>query len=306
MALVLAIVGATATGKTAVAEALARELGAEIVCADSRQVYRDLDVGTGKPTKRERAGLPHRLFDALELHDAASAGWYARTASAACAEVHAADKLPILVGGSGLYLRAAYEGLSQAPPRDEAIRARLREAQRALGTPAMHERLAVLDAETAARLAPGDTQRVLRALEVAEASGRPLSWWHRQPPTIRVEGEWRVVELTAEPETLERRIETRTREMFDRGLLDEVRLVRESGREAELRALRAVGYDEALELAAGTIDRAEAEARTNLRTRQLAKRQRTWFRNQIDAHRLATDDGRLGLLVRAVRRVFGV
>jgi tRNA dimethylallyltransferase len=285
----LVLAGATATGKTAVAEWIAARFPCEVVCADSRQVFRGLDVGTGKPSPDELARVPHRLFDALELGERASAGWWARAAAAACREAFAAGRTPLLVGGSGLYLRALLHGLAEEPPHDPERRTRLAAEARERGTPALHARLAALDSAAAARLHPGDTQRVTRALEIVEASGRPLAWWRARHAAPELDATWCVAELTLPVATLDARIAERTRAMFDAGLAEETRGLVEAGKEAALRALRAVGYDEALELNAGTLARDAAEARTTRRTRQLAKRQRTWFRHQLDALRV---DGR--------------
>ncbi len=296
----IAVVGATATGKTALGESLAEALNAEVVCADSRQVYRELEIGTGKPSPAERAGRPHHLFDALALAARASAGWYAGAARAACAAIHARGRAAVLVGGSGLYIEAARAGLAPAPPVVPEIRARLgREAQES-GIERLFERLRLGDPETALRLGPSDAQRITRALEVLEASGRPLSWWHRQPPTPAVAGEWRVIEITLEPRALVERIERRTRHMFEHGLIAETEALLAAGHGEALRVLRAVGYDEAIELLAGQSTRAEAEERTRLRTRQLAKRQRTWFRNRVEATRLDAAIGDRALLEAAL------
>jgi tRNA dimethylallyltransferase len=302
---VIAIVGATATGKTDLGEALAGSLGGEVVCADSRQVFRELEVGTGKPTPAERAARPHHLFDALTLGARPSAGWYAQAAGAVCNTIHARGRTPVLVGGSGLWLRAARQGLSGEPPHDAQVRARLQDELQRVGPEALHERLALVDPVTAARLAPRDRQRITRALEVQEASGRPLSWWHQRQGEPAVRGEWRVFELTFAPEALDERIGRRTRWMFESGLVEETQTLLAAGQEAPLRALRAVGYDEALELLAGHLSRAEAEQRTNLRTRQLAKRQRTWFRHQMEAVRLdrqtSDPEGQLAAIHAALR-----
>ncbi len=298
--LVVAVVGATATGKTDLAGALAARLDAEIVCADSRQVFRELEIGTGKPAPGQRAQRPHHLFDALGLGDRASAGWYARAARAACAAIHARGRLPVLVGGSGLYLAAARSGLADEPPHDPALRERLKVEAASCGPEALHHRLALSDPEAAARLKPRDTQRITRALEVLEASGRPLSWWLARPRGPAVAGEWRVFELTAAPDALAGRIARRTRWMFDSGLVEETRALLAAGHEVALAALRAVGYDEAMELNAGRMTRREAEERTSLRTRQLAKRQRTWFRHQVEAVRLPADTADVEGWTRAV------
>ena len=292
------MVGATATGKTALAEELATDLDAEIVCCDSRQVFGELEIGTGKPTPAERRARSHHLFDALRLGQRASAGWFARAAAEARDAIRARGRVPLLVGGSGLYLRAAIQGLAGEPPHDPAARARVRAALAAEGPEALHRRLATLDPATAARLAPRDRQRIARALEVIETSGRPLSWWHAHTrPDAPVES-WIVLELVERPERLRRRIAARTTWMFEHGLVDETARLAAAGRTEALRDLRAIGYDEALALLAGTLTREGAERAVNLRTAQLAKRQRTWFRHQIDALRI---DAALGAPERRAR-----
>ena len=288
---VLVIAGATATGKTAIGEAAAALSDGEIVCADSRQVFRELELGTGKPSPAARARSPHLLFEALALGERASAGWYARAAAAVIGDVLARGQLPILVGGSGLYLKALMQGLAEEPPHDPERRARFAEALAREGPESLHRRLGEVDPLTARRLAPRDGQRVTRALEVWEASGRPLSWWHRRPPRPRVEAEWRSVEITTDPGALRARIARRTGEMFDGGLIEETRALCGQGLEPTLERLRAIGYDEALALLEGRLTRAEAEAWTNLRTARLAKRQRTWFRHQLEGERLDADAG---------------
>lgn len=293
---ILAIVGATATGKTALSERVAAALGGELVCADARQVFRELDIGTGKPSVAERGKRKHHLFDALTLGDQPSAGWYAREARETCERLLADGRTPILVGGSGLYLQALQRGLHAEPPRDAAVRLRLQQMLQADGPQVLHARLASADPATAARLSPGDSQRITRALEVYESSGRPMSWWHSQEREGALAGEWRVVELTLSPRVLAERITARTHAMFSGGLIEETRALLEAGRRASLVALQAIGYDECVAMADGLIDRATAEARTDLRTRQMAKRQRTWFRHQMQALRLEGDDGDLDRL----------
>lgn len=305
--LVVAVVGATATGKTDLAEALADALGGEVVCADSRQVFRELLIGTGRPSAEQSAARPHHLFGALGLGGRPSAGWYAGAAGAACREIQARGRVPVLVGGSGLWLRAAQHGLSGEPPHDPEVRRRLQEECDRLGAEALHVRLARVDPATATRVGPRDRQRITRALEVHEASGRPLSWWHTRRGEPAVPGQWRVLELTVATGALDRRIARRTAWMLRSGLLEETRGLLEAGLEAPLRALRAVGYDEALEVLAGRLDRTGAAARIGLRTRQLAKRQRTWFRHQVEATRLdATDLGASEVLEAALRSLQAV
>ncbi len=295
----IAVVGATATGKTDLAEALAVELDAEVVCCDSRQVFAELEVGTGKPSPAERAALPHHLFDALRLGQDPSAGWFARAAGAVRAALRARGRRPLLVGGSGLYLKALCEGLAPAPPRDPAVRERLRGELAAEGPETLHLRLAAVDPASAGRLAPRDGQRIVRALEVFEISGRPLSWWHARPTGAAAAGRWHVLELTVPPATLRARIARRSGWMFEHGLVEETRALLAAGRGPALAALRAIGYDEAMALIAGRLDRAGAEARVTLRTAQLAKRQRTWFRHQVEATRLESDGADPAALARA-------
>jgi tRNA dimethylallyltransferase len=299
---IVAVVGATATGKTAFADALASRLNAEIVCADSRQVFGELEIGTGKPTRAERAARPHHLFESLSLGQRASAGWYARAAREACEAIRARGRVALLVGGSGLYLRAAMEGLSAEPPHDPAARERLRERLAREGVEALHAALVRVDPATAARLRPRDAQRITRALEVWEASGRPLSWWHTVPGERAMAGPWRVFELVARPARLDAVIAGRTRAMFASGLVEETADLLARGQGDALRALCAVGYDEALALLEGSLDRAAAEGRTTLRTRRLAKRQRTWFRHQVRAVRIDLEERPVELALDAVER----
>ncbi|MEO5618679.1 MAG: tRNA (adenosine(37)-N6)-dimethylallyltransferase MiaA [Candidatus Eisenbacteria bacterium] len=298
---IYALVGATATGKTDLGERLATELGAEIVCADSRQVFAELDIGTGKPAARERSSRPHHLFDALSVGARPSAGWFARAATGAIEGVRAHGKAPLLVGGAGLYLRALREGLGAEPELDSQARARLGDELDALPLADLRARLERLDAVGAARIRAGDRQRMRRALEVVELSGQTLGWWQALPARPPVEGDWRVVEVRVPTAELSRRIERRTTWMFGHGLVEETRALVDGGLEPALRRLRAVGYDEALDLLAGTCTRADAETRTSQRTRQLAKRQRTWFRHQVEAGVLEGTAGADELAAQALR-----
>jgi tRNA dimethylallyltransferase len=288
---VVAIVGATATGKTAVAGIVARRLGAEVVCVDSRQLYRDLEIGTGKPPPAERAALPHHLFDLLALDERTSAGAYARAAAEVAGAIHARHRPVVLVGGSGLYLNALRKGLAAQPPRDPVVRAAIERRGLDLGVEGLHAELARRDPDTAARLAVRDRQRIVRALEVLEVSGRPLSWWHAAGAAPALAAEWSVFELVADPGELRRTIAGRTRAMLSGGLVEETLALLGRGLGDSLRALRAIGYDEALDLIAGRRTAREAEEAINLRTSRLAKRQRTWFRHQVEAVRIGASSG---------------
>jgi tRNA dimethylallyltransferase len=287
----VAIVGATATGKTAVGEALAARLGGAVVCADARQVYRELEIATGKPTPEERAARPHHLFDRWGLGGRATAGGWARAAAAVCERCFAARVPPVLVGGSGLYLGALRRGLHPEPPRDEAVREALAREWRASGPEAMHARLAALDPGAAAALRVRDRQRVLRALEIVTVGGRPLRWWRERPLEPPLEADWRTLELVAPPDVLAARIDARARAMWGAGLPGEVRAIVAAGRGEALRSLRAIGYDEALAVLEGALGEDAALSRMALRTRQLAKRQRTWFRHQLPSETAELEPG---------------
>jgi len=279
----VALVGATASGKTAVGERVAALVRGAVVCADARQVFRELELGTGKPTPAERARVPHRLFDLLALGERATAGRWARAAADACEQLFADGITPVLVGGSGLYLSALQRGLHPEPPQDAALRARLEHDWSALGAEAMHRKLAELDPHAAGTLRVRDRQRVLRALELVTAGGRPLASWRERPREAPLAAEWRTFQLTCPPATLAERIAARTQAMWEQGLLDEVRGLVAAGKAHALERLAAIGYDEALGVLEGRLSGDAARERTNQRTRQLAKRQRTWFRHQIAA-----------------------
>ncbi|MBN2359716.1 MAG: tRNA (adenosine(37)-N6)-dimethylallyltransferase MiaA [Deltaproteobacteria bacterium] len=270
--------GPTAAGKSALALELAVALDAEIVSADSRQVYRGLDIGTAKPGALERARVPHHLIDVVDPDvgfDAARFVELARAAIAACRERR---RLPLVVGGSGLYLRALCGGLAPIAGRDPALRRQLEAETRVHGSAAMHRRLAAVDPETARRVPPGDRVRIVRALEVHAATGEPLSAQQRahgfsdRPYRVL----WLVVDR--EPAALRQRIAERGRGMFASGLVEEAVALRR--RWGAIPLLDTIGYREALRLADGELDLPAAIAATAARTRQYAKRQRTWLRRE--------------------------
>ena len=303
---VLVVAGATATGKTEVGEAVARHVRGEVICADARQVFAELDVGTGKPTLSERRALPHRLFEWRRLGEAVSAGAWAREAAACCEAAFESGRVPVLVGGSGLYLRALIEGLHREPARDPDVRAALERELEVLGVEALHARLQSVDPALAMLLPARDRQRILRALEVASATGRPLSAWHAEPRRPLLAADFRVVEMVANPGSLASRIHARTAHMFEAGLLEETRSILASGEGPALRALRAIGYDEARSLLEGALTLEAAIERTDARTRQLARRQRTWFRHQLTAVPLDTDSVPRDRWVAEALRSFGI
>jgi tRNA dimethylallyltransferase len=279
---VLAIVGATATGKSALAMALAERLGGEIVNADALQVYRGFDIGTAKPSPADRARVPHHLIDILEPHETYSAGEFARRARAAIAEIQARGGVPIVVGGSGLYQRALFAGISPLPPGDPQARRELRERLKREGLAPLREELARLDPRTAARLGAGDTQRVLRALEVALVSGRPLSAWIAEQPfgTQGIAGVR--VGLTLPRSILYDQIAGRVARMMESGWTQEVAGLLAKGLSAELPAFQAIGYRQLVRHLEGDGSVEQAVAEIIRETRRFAKRQETWFRKEPD------------------------
>lgn len=275
---ILIVLGPTATGKSALGLRLAEEIGGEIVNADALQVYRGLDVGTAKPTPEERRRVPHHLIDVLDPDQPWSAGEFARGARAAIAEIEGRGRRPIVVGGSGLYLRALTEGLSPVPPGDPEVRAELRRRLAAEGREALAAELARSDPETAARLAPGDTQRLLRALEVAAVSGRPLSAWIASQPFGTEKVPAFKLGLTLPRAILYDRIRIRAAEMVERGWVEEVAGLLARGYTRDDAAFQAIGYRQLAAHLAGERSLGSALEEIVRETRRFAKRQLTWFR----------------------------
>lgn len=271
----IALVGPTGSGKTAVSLALAERWGAEIVNCDSRQVFRGLDIGTAKPTAAERARVPHHLFDVVDPDAPFDAARYAALARTAIADIQRRGRRAIVVGGTGFYLKALRVGLFAGPAADAALRARL-VAEEDAAPGALHARLAAVDPRTAARLAPRDRLRLVRALEVFELTGRPLSDWHAAQATEALP--MRVLGLQVERGELYRRLDARCEAMLTAGLLDEIRGLWTRGYGPELPALRSIGYREMGAHLRGDMDRGAALAAMQRATRQFAKRQLTWFR----------------------------
>lgn len=293
------LLGPTATGKSALALRLAEKFPIEIVSIDSAQVYRGLDIGTAKPTAAERARVAHHLIDLRDPADAYSAADFAHDAAQAIADIRRRGRLALVVGGTMLYAKALREGLSDLPPADATIRAQLTEEAHQAGWPALHARLASVDAATAARLPPNDAQRIQRALEVYELTGTPLSALQTRRDSAR-EAIYPVLALAPDDRAeLHARIEQRFDAMLAAGFLDEVRALRARGDlHTDLPALRAVGYRQAWayldeEAAAEHAAGADGEQRWQhfrsaaiSATRKLAKRQMTWLRATRDAVRI--------------------
>lgn len=279
----IAVVGPTAAGKSRLALELARAHGGEIVSCDSLQVYRGLDIGSAKPTPEERRLVPHHLVDVADPAQEFSAAEYARQARAAVRDIAARGRRPLVVGGAGLYLRALLQGLFEGPSRDEALRRRLEGLARRFGDARLHRLLRGVDPEAAARLDPRDRVRVVRALEVFALTGRPLSRHHQSAPDPLTGFRVRVVVLDPGGAVLRAAVLARTRQMFEAGLLEEVRGLLAGGLSPDVRPLRAIGYRQAIAVLQGRMDRDGAERDTVTATLQYAKRQRTWFRHQVEA-----------------------
>ena len=271
---VVAVVGPTATGKTALAVALAHRLGGEVVNADSMQLYRGMDIGTAKPTAAERDGVPHHLLDLWHVREPASVAEYRQRARAEVDRLRAAGVVPFLVGGSGLYVRAVLDELD-FPGTDAAVRARLTEELAAAGPALLHDRLAALDPAAAAAILPSNGRRVVRALEVIELTGRPFTATLPEPrahyPAV-------TIGLDREAGELDERVARRIDAMWAAGFVEEVATLAADGLREGPTASRALGYAQVLQQLDGTLSAAEARERTVSTTRRFVRRQRSWFR----------------------------
>ena len=288
--LAIAIMGPTASGKTAFALEVAQRFGGEIVSVDSALVYRGLDIGAAKPTVEEQARVPHHLLDVRDPWQAYSAAEFAQEARFALDGIASRGRLPILAGGTGLYFQALLEGLAAMPAADAALRAEITAEAQAQGWPALHAVLAQVDPAAAARIHATDPQRIQRALEVYRLTGKPISHWQREARSMRLP--FRVLKLVLAPvdrTVLHERIARRFDLMLEQGFLDEVHRLRAlPGMQAvavplDLPAVRAVGYRQAWEYLDGQGDAAAFRERAIAATRQLAKRQLTWLRGERDA-----------------------
>jgi len=275
----IVLAGPTASGKTELAVSLALRTNAEIVSADSRQVYRLLDAATAKPSADARASVPHWLLDAADPAETYDAARFAREAAAAVADIRRRGKTPIVCGGSGLYIRALTEGLSPLPPRDEAVRARLTALAKREGRRSLHARLEKFDPKAAAAIPAGNVQRAIRALEVLELTGRPISasWSEKRSGGAAADA---VLLLEVPNEILRARIETRARAMWP-ALLSEVRALVPSRFRGDEPGFTSLGYREAVSVVRGDLSAEKGLDATLGATHAYAKRQRTWFRGQL-------------------------
>ena len=285
------ILGPTAVGKTGVSLLLAERIGAEIISADSMQVYRGMDVATAKPSAADLRRIPHHLIDILKADDSYSAARFRELALDSTRQITRAGKMPLIVGGSGLYLRALVDGLSDFPPADWELRRSLREEEKKNGPGHLYNRLREMDPAAAARIHPHDLKRTVRALEVIELKGRPLSGWERKWPVFQergttdegrgteVEGcEFFIFGLRRDRKDLYRRIDERVEEMFRKGLIEETKGLMERGASRNRVAWQALGYKEVEGFLRGEYPLEEARRRLARNTRHFARRQMIWWR----------------------------
>jgi len=306
--LLVALTGPTGSGKSAVALQLVRQLkdrglAVEIVSVDSAQVYRGMDIGTAKPTREVREQVPHHLIDIRDPAERFSAGDFVREARAAIAAARARGALPLLVGGTMLYLRALRDGLAEMPAASMEIRREIDALAAQRGWSAVHAELAGVDPEAAARIAPQDAQRLQRALEVFRLTGVPLSHWHQRARAVALTDRWQCYALWPDSRaTLRQRLQSRFESMLAAGLVDEVRALHaRDDLTAEHPAMRAVGYRQLWPYCGGEISLAAATANAVTATAQLAKRQLTWLRGERELTPLG--DSSVGALEALATRV---
>jgi tRNA dimethylallyltransferase len=278
----LVLTGPTGAGKTSLSLELAERLGAEIVSMDSMTLYRGMDIGTAKPTARERQRVPHHLIDVLDPWESASVSWWLEQAAARCRDIEALGKRVLFVGGTPLYLKALLYGLFDGPLADAELRRRLTEEAERVGIRALHGRLAQRDPVTAARLHPNDLRRIIRALEVWELTGRPISSWQQQwsaAPAAECQPANKVLCLDLPRDELYTRIDCRVHQMIADGWVEEARALRQLPRPLSREAAQALGYRELFAYLDGQAALADTIVRLQTSSRNFAKRQMTWFRH---------------------------
>ncbi|MDC8449036.1 MAG: tRNA (adenosine(37)-N6)-dimethylallyltransferase MiaA [Nitrospira sp.] len=286
----IVLLGPTAVGKSRIATQVAKHLDTDVLAADSRQVYRGMDIGTDKPTAEERQGVPHRLIDLVDPGETFNAGWYRRVATAEIERLYRMGRLPFIVGGTGLYIRTLVKGLCPAPQADPAVRADLKKLRDDRGRDGLYAELMRVDPETATRLHPNDVSKVMRALEVYRLSGRPLSTaqaehgFHETPFSALLIG------LERRKETLYGRIEERIDWQLTHGMVEETRLLLDEGYGRELGSMKGLGYRQVGAYLANECDYAEMVRRFKRDTRRFAKRQMTWFRSEAGVAWLSLED----------------
>ncbi len=274
----IVILGVTASGKGRLAFELAQRLGAEIVSVDSMKVYRRMDIGTAKPSADVRQQVPYHMIDLVEPSESFSAGLFGERVSAATEEIRARGKGVIAVGGTALYLKALLYGLFEGPGRDEQIRAELQAEVDAAGLAALHGRLCQIDPQAGDRISPNDAKRIIRALEVYQLTGKPISSLQRQFEAATPVHDWTIIGLRREKAAESRRINARVKRMIEMGLVEEVRMLLDEERPLSQQARCAIGYAEIIAHLEGKMPLDEGVEQIKKNTRRLAKGQRTWFK----------------------------
>ena len=295
---IVVICGATATGKTDFAIQLAEAFSGEIVSADSMQIYRYMDIGTAKPTDDECARIPHHLIDVADPDEHFDAETFSRLAAEAIGKIHGGAKVPLVAGGTGLYIKALTRGLFRTPRVDPDIRRRLKDELERVGSLSMHRRLQQDDPEAAARINGNDAYRILRALEIHEATGRAISIFHREHRFSNKPYHAFSIGLQMDRETLYERIDRRVDRMIDNGLVKEVQGLLDMGYPADLKSMQSIGYRHMGDFLLGRTPWDEAVRTLKRDTRRYAKRQMTWFRGDPDIVWMDPED-----TIRAQRRV---
>lgn len=288
---VIVLIGPSAVGKSEIGFLLAKEINAEIISCDSRKIYRYLDIGTAKPPLKYRTQVPHYMIDIIDPDEDYSAGRYAREARQKAKEILSKGKKVLVVGGSGLYLRAFLDGLVKVPPKDEKIREALKERAKKEGREALYYLLEKCDPETAEKTHPHNLPRVIRALEIYLLTGQPISYFWKSPPEP-APFKFVIVGLNCPKEILKERISTRVERMLEQGLVQEVEGILQKGYSPSLFSLHSVGYKEIIEYLEGKISYHEAINKIKHNTFLYTKRQLTWFRKDTRIHWFNTIRGR--------------
>ena len=277
------LAGPTAVGKTSYAIDLAQEMGTEIVSADSMQVYQQFDIGTAKPSAEERSRVAYHLLDCVDPREEFSLARFIKLADEIIDHINRKGMIPLVVGGTGLYIKGLIEGIFEEGARDPELRSRLREEIRMQGLGTLYQRLQEVDPVAAQRISPNDMMRIVRALEVYELTGRPISELQRESQTQDKRYEYRLVVLTRDRAELYERIEARVDRMFATGFVEEVRRLLDMGYSPDLHAMKALGYREVVAYIKGQTSLKEAQLRVKQATRRYGKRQLTWFRAMREA-----------------------
>ncbi|MFO7153400.1 MAG: tRNA (adenosine(37)-N6)-dimethylallyltransferase MiaA [Caldicoprobacter oshimai] len=277
------IVGPTAVGKTRLSIELAKALNGEIVSADSMQIYRYMDIGTAKPTAEERQGIPHHMMDIIDPGQEFSVAEYQRLATQAIDDIHSRNKLPIVVGGTGLYIKSLLYPMNFTDASyDQEFRKELQRQAETMGKEYLHKKLQAVDPKTAARLHPNDVRRVIRALEVYHLTGKPMSEYNQELEKMDYKYNVAMIGLTMDRAKLYERINQRVDEMIEKGLLDEVKQLLDRGYTRDMISMQGLGYKELIDYLQGRVSLEEAIYILKRETRRYAKRQLTWFRAQKD------------------------